>query len=467
MSSQGIESLTPREREILVLIAEGDSLTEIAQKFNRSLKTIESHRLSIGRKLKVSNRVELAKIAYSSGLVSLETQTPEPQASETDETFLKWIRVVNNSIRQAIGRELLERFCNAASKLPGIDIAAICTCEPTEDDKQDSIYHRVIMAVSENGKLGESLRYHAMQTPCQQVIDQGSCCVPQGIQDFFPEDPWLKHVGADSYLGIQLTDAQGRQVGGIGLIGREPMDQLDSFRKLVEFFAPRLAGAIRVCREIELLRSQNDRLKSDLVAPSLNKGSNGDDLADHPLSIAQQKIADRIHPLVGAALLREITDAICEELGFYSAGVCKLDHGPVCARLHAISFCIDGKQEDPFKYEIPGTPCETAISDGEAINIDNVADAYPDDAFLVDHRIRSYCGIRLPSPTGETAGIMWLIDQKPLENAEVIKSLLQYYAPRIGAELNNFVQLELLQQERERLEQELQRRAKPRIKANS
>lgn len=70
-SAEAIDSLTPREREILVLIGEGDSLPEIAQKLSRSLKTIESHRLSLGRKLNVSNRVELAKIAIRAGLVSI------------------------------------------------------------------------------------------------------------------------------------------------------------------------------------------------------------------------------------------------------------------------------------------------------------------------------------------------------------------------------------------------------------
>lgn len=66
-----IETLTKREREVLALVGEGYSLPAIAEKLYRSLKTIESHRLSLGRKLRVGNRVELARIAIQMGLSPL------------------------------------------------------------------------------------------------------------------------------------------------------------------------------------------------------------------------------------------------------------------------------------------------------------------------------------------------------------------------------------------------------------
>ncbi|MFW6335765.1 MAG: LuxR C-terminal-related transcriptional regulator [Phycisphaeraceae bacterium] len=66
-----IATLTKREREVLALVGEGYSLPSIAEKLYRSLKTIESHRLSLGRKLRVSNRVELARIAIQMGLSPL------------------------------------------------------------------------------------------------------------------------------------------------------------------------------------------------------------------------------------------------------------------------------------------------------------------------------------------------------------------------------------------------------------
>lgn len=64
-------SLTPREREVLKEIASGLSTKMIAHKFGVSTKTVESQRLSIMRKLRLFNVVDLTKYALREGLVSL------------------------------------------------------------------------------------------------------------------------------------------------------------------------------------------------------------------------------------------------------------------------------------------------------------------------------------------------------------------------------------------------------------
>ncbi|MEM9066437.1 MAG: LuxR C-terminal-related transcriptional regulator [Planctomycetota bacterium] len=60
--------LTERELQVLALIGDGLSTAEIAQHLNRSVKTIEGHRLNLGTKLGASNRVQLARIALGAGL---------------------------------------------------------------------------------------------------------------------------------------------------------------------------------------------------------------------------------------------------------------------------------------------------------------------------------------------------------------------------------------------------------------
>lgn len=67
-------ALTERELEVLRYIGHGLSSREIAEEIHRSVKTVNSHRHSIGQKLDVRRRVELARIAVDSGLVYL---TPE------------------------------------------------------------------------------------------------------------------------------------------------------------------------------------------------------------------------------------------------------------------------------------------------------------------------------------------------------------------------------------------------------
>jgi two-component system, NarL family, response regulator NreC len=65
-------ALTPREREVLQLLAEGKSTKQIASALNVSVKTIETHRQQLMEKLNIRSIAELTKYAIREGLTSLE-----------------------------------------------------------------------------------------------------------------------------------------------------------------------------------------------------------------------------------------------------------------------------------------------------------------------------------------------------------------------------------------------------------
>jgi DNA-binding NarL/FixJ family response regulator len=62
--------LTPREREIVQLLAEARSNKEISTILAISVKTVETHRASIMRKLGISSIVDLVHYAIRNNLVS-------------------------------------------------------------------------------------------------------------------------------------------------------------------------------------------------------------------------------------------------------------------------------------------------------------------------------------------------------------------------------------------------------------
>jgi len=68
------EPLTAREREVLRLIAEGNTNAEIAEKLTVSKKTVESHRANIMRKLDLHTVTELVKYALRRGLITLDKE---------------------------------------------------------------------------------------------------------------------------------------------------------------------------------------------------------------------------------------------------------------------------------------------------------------------------------------------------------------------------------------------------------
>ena len=64
--------LSARQREILQMIAEGQSTKEIGYRLNLSGKTVETHRRLLMQRLDIHDVAGLARFAVRSGLVSLE-----------------------------------------------------------------------------------------------------------------------------------------------------------------------------------------------------------------------------------------------------------------------------------------------------------------------------------------------------------------------------------------------------------
>ncbi len=67
-----LASLTPRQREILTLIAEGHSTKDIGRRLNISAKTVESHRAQLMERLDIHDVASLVRYAIKKGLVKVE-----------------------------------------------------------------------------------------------------------------------------------------------------------------------------------------------------------------------------------------------------------------------------------------------------------------------------------------------------------------------------------------------------------
>ena len=72
---EGEEPLTDREREVLILIAEGYTNREIARTLHISPKTVDVHRAHIMQKLGLQNRMALIKYAIRKGFVHVDIDT--------------------------------------------------------------------------------------------------------------------------------------------------------------------------------------------------------------------------------------------------------------------------------------------------------------------------------------------------------------------------------------------------------
>jgi DNA-binding NarL/FixJ family response regulator len=69
LPSKKTSDLTKREVEVLILIAQGKTLTEIAEELFLSVKTVDTHKLHIQDKLGLSNTAKLVKYAFENNLI--------------------------------------------------------------------------------------------------------------------------------------------------------------------------------------------------------------------------------------------------------------------------------------------------------------------------------------------------------------------------------------------------------------
>lgn len=80
--SRGLERLTARERQIFDLIVNGYKNQEIATLLGVSIKTVETHRASINRKLSVHSTGQMIRFAATQGLIPQIHEVATPRRSE-------------------------------------------------------------------------------------------------------------------------------------------------------------------------------------------------------------------------------------------------------------------------------------------------------------------------------------------------------------------------------------------------
>jgi DNA-binding NarL/FixJ family response regulator len=64
-------TLTPREKEILKMLAEGNTVKEVASQLDLSVKTVEAHKFNLMRKLDIHNKAQLVQYAIQKKVIRL------------------------------------------------------------------------------------------------------------------------------------------------------------------------------------------------------------------------------------------------------------------------------------------------------------------------------------------------------------------------------------------------------------
>ena len=68
-TKKGLELLSPRERQVLGLVAHGHTYREIAEQIGLTVKSVETYRARVAQKLGLRSRAKLVRFALESGLL--------------------------------------------------------------------------------------------------------------------------------------------------------------------------------------------------------------------------------------------------------------------------------------------------------------------------------------------------------------------------------------------------------------
>lgn len=79
------------------------------------------------------------------------------------------------------------------------------------------------LAAYSRGRFLPDFEYDLAGTPCDKVVNHGSCVCPRGAREMFPDDPWLAEMGIDAYIGAPLLSAGGERIGLLCALYVEPL----------------------------------------------------------------------------------------------------------------------------------------------------------------------------------------------------------------------------------------------------
>ena len=256
-----LHGLTNREQEILGLIGQGLTIPEIAERLFRSQKTIESHRQSLGRKLQVGNRVELARIAIQTGLAPLEPMPglecpgASPALQTGDPAARDALARIAAACADAVGPQHLRCLVQHITK--HLDVAGSII---SHYDLDTRVFRS--LAFFHRGHWQDDLTLDLDKAPCSNTLREGFWHVDADLPERFPKFAHVNGLTLYSYLGLRLDDAGGQPLGALMVYQDEPRPIVEVARPVFQGLARRAAGEVKRVALTERLQRRIEELEA-------------------------------------------------------------------------------------------------------------------------------------------------------------------------------------------------------------
>lgn len=107
-------------------------------------------------------------------------------------------------------------------------------------------------------------------------------------------------------------------------------------------------------------------------------------------------------------------------------------------RIQTLAVFARGSTTSNFSYDLLDTPCDKVNSGTPCVYPTKVQLAFPHDALLREMDVESYAGTPLVSADGRVLGLLVVLDDKPMEQPEIIKDILRLFAVPAVRELERY-----------------------------
>jgi PAS domain S-box-containing protein len=185
----------------------------------------------------------------------------------------------------------------------GLDMNFVCI----DRLEGDGLTARTV-AVWCDGKFEDNVSYALKDTPCGEVVGKSVCCFPSSVCQFFPRDPVLLDLRAESYVGVTLFGYTGKPIGLIAVIGRRPLEKQTTVESTLKLVSVRAAAELErqdaeaalrtsLAEKEMLLKEIHHRVKNNLAAIMGLLDLEGNTLNDEFAKTALAELSARIRSM--------------------------------------------------------------------------------------------------------------------------------------------------------------------------
>lgn len=110
-----------------------------------------------------------------------------------------------------------------------------------------------------DGEIIDNFEYDLADTPCAAVIHHRICSIASGIQQMYPKDQLLKDMEIEGYAGTPLLDSEGRVLGIMVVLNRQPLADQEMVESVLQIFSVRAAAELERKQAQEALRFSEEK----------------------------------------------------------------------------------------------------------------------------------------------------------------------------------------------------------------